>query len=230
MRGRRCGDCTALLDRRSLPRGGPRLIGSCVQSGHLGRGQQIALGACARRRGGARLDRQAPRAHRLAKRRKPTPQAPGRPSAPRCRLGSAARRRPGARKRQGMWWWPPLSWSGWTWLFQSVGLRMVGMWRGGCRRPLFQAGEGPARAAQETGPRAGPSAGPGRPSERAPVGRHAAVWHRSASLRETLDNHRLRPPGYPLYRPPGEYNFRDFRAGELLTEASPSVPYGMPQR
>lgn len=35
---------------------------------------------------------------------------------------------------------------------------------------------------------------------------------------------------YPLYRPPGEYNLRDFRPGELLTEASPSVPYGPPAR
>lgn len=35
---------------------------------------------------------------------------------------------------------------------------------------------------------------------------------------------------YPLYRPPGEYNFRTFGPSELLTEASPSIPNGMPRR
>ncbi|OYZ99751.1 MAG: hypothetical protein B7X99_06770 [Rhizobiales bacterium 17-65-6] len=35
---------------------------------------------------------------------------------------------------------------------------------------------------------------------------------------------------YPLIRPPGELNFRDFGPGELLTEAKPGVPYGMPPR
>lgn len=35
---------------------------------------------------------------------------------------------------------------------------------------------------------------------------------------------------YPLYRPPGEYNFRNFGPSELLTEASASIPNGMPRR
>ncbi|MFG1225280.1 metallophosphoesterase family protein [Xanthobacter wiegelii] len=35
---------------------------------------------------------------------------------------------------------------------------------------------------------------------------------------------------YPLYRPPGEYNLRDFGPGELLTESNPSIPYGPPAR
>lgn len=35
---------------------------------------------------------------------------------------------------------------------------------------------------------------------------------------------------YPLYRPPGDYNLRDFGPGELLTESSPSIPYGPPSR
>ncbi|MFG1225660.1 hypothetical protein [Xanthobacter wiegelii] len=35
---------------------------------------------------------------------------------------------------------------------------------------------------------------------------------------------------YPLYRPPGEYNLRDFGPGELLTESNPSIPYGLPAR
>lgn len=34
---------------------------------------------------------------------------------------------------------------------------------------------------------------------------------------------------YPMIRTPGELNFRDFAPGELLTEAGPGVPYGMPR-
>ncbi|UOK73981.1 hypothetical protein [Ancylobacter polymorphus] len=35
---------------------------------------------------------------------------------------------------------------------------------------------------------------------------------------------------FPLYRPPGEYNYRTFGPRELLTEAKPGIPYGLPQR
>ncbi|WP_371349426.1 hypothetical protein [Ancylobacter sp. IITR112] len=44
---------------------------------------------------------------------------------------------------------------------------------------------------------------------------------------------KYRPTGvtlFPLIRPPGELNYRDFGPSELLTEAKPGVPYGMPGR
>lgn len=35
---------------------------------------------------------------------------------------------------------------------------------------------------------------------------------------------------FPLYRPPGEYNYRTFGPRELLTEAKPGIPMGPPPR
>lgn len=35
---------------------------------------------------------------------------------------------------------------------------------------------------------------------------------------------------FPLYRPPGEYNYRTFGPRELLTESNPSIPMGLPRR